>query len=269
MRIASVGHGLFALTMIGLGILGLTQGTFAPVWDPVPAWAPARGDLIYLCAMVSLASGAGLLWRRTAASAARLLLACLLLWLVVFRLPVFLHGITADGYWAACETGAMVAGAWILYDWFAGDWDRRHLGFATGGRGVRIARVLYGLALIPMGISHFTYLRHTAEMVPRWLPWHVFWAGFFGGAFMAAGVAIVAGVFARVAAALSVLEIALFLALVWAPVVAAGSASAFAWSETIVSWALMAAAWVVADSYRGEPWFAVGASRQQQAAQPL
>jgi uncharacterized membrane protein len=249
MRIASWGHAAFAATMIALGILGLVQGDFAAILQPVPKGLPAREALVYLCAIVSLAAGVGLFFRRTAAVAARVLVAWLLLWLLLLRLPGLFRSLSVDIWWAACKTGVMLAGAWVLYVWFASGWDKR-FSFATGERGLTIARDLYGIALIPFGLAHFLYLQNTASLVPRWLGWPVGWSYFTGAAFVAAGVAIVSGRFAHLAAKLSALEMGLFTLLIWVPVVASGHYNAFQWSEFVVSGALTAAGWVVTDSWR-------------------
>jgi uncharacterized membrane protein len=255
--VASPGHAFFAVTMIGLGVVCLVHPVYASSWSSVSPKSPAYGALSVLCAAISLGTGIGLLWQRTAAIASRVLLGAFLLWIFVFRIPLVFRNPTATGaWWPLGDTSVMAGAAWVLYVWFAGARDAHRFAFATGENGLRIARTLYGLGLIPFGIAHFTYFARTVSMVPGWLPWHSAWAAFTGGAFIAAGVAIVFGVYARLAATLSAWEMGLFTVLVWIPVIAAGGADAGQWTEFIGSWVVTAAGWVVADSYRGKAWLA-------------
>ncbi|MCI0441766.1 hypothetical protein L0152_00950 [bacterium] len=250
-HIISAGHVIFAVTMIGLGILGLIKGQFLPIWYGVPKSLPAREVLAYLTALISLATGIGLLWQRTSLIASRVLLISFVIWMLLFRVSYIFIAPTQTGTWWSCgESAVMVAAALVLYVWFAGDRNKKRFSFLTGNKGLRIATILYGLGMIPFGIAHFTYLKFTTPLVPSYLPWHTFWAYFTGGAFIVAGVAMIIGIFGKLAASLSALQMGLFTVLVWIPIVMAGRANAFQIGEFYDSITLTAAAWVVADSYR-------------------
>jgi uncharacterized membrane protein len=267
MRIGRMSRAAFAAILVFLGILSLVQRDFAAGLGPVPDGAPARTILLSVSALVSLACGAGLLVPRAAAASARVLLAWLLLWLLAVRVPYFfLVSHAVDGWYPICEILVLTAAAWILFAELAAETDRRRPGFAASDAGARVARALYGLALIPFGLAHFLYLEATAPLVPEWLPWHVAWAYLTGAAFIAAGAAILIGVWARLAAVLSALQMGLFALLVWVPRAAAGTLSDFQKGEFVATLALTAAGWVVADSYRGIPWLAAraGAGRRRE-----
>jgi uncharacterized membrane protein len=249
MRIASIGRAFFAVTMIGLGAVGLLHPDFVPLWNPILTGVPAHEPFIFFGALISLIAGIGLLVPRMAAISARLLLATLFLWLLLFRLPNFFLEPAFEACWSVFPLTVMLAATWVLYVRLAADWDRKHFSLVTGNDGLRIARVLYGLCLIFFGVAHFVDVKDTVSLIPHWLPGHLFWAYFTGGAFVAAGIATLVGFCARLAVALSAFQIALFLFVVWVPIVARGSKDPFQWSETIVNIALLAGAWVVADSY--------------------
>lgn len=258
MRFVSVSHAVYAAGLITIGILGLAHSEYVAVWDGVPETFPGREALPWLCALVSLGAGLGLLWRRTAAPAARLWLAFFLLWTLLFKVRfIFLEPMTELSYQSCGVNAVILAGAWVLYVRLAGERDRRRFDFVGAERGLRVARALYALALIAFGLSHFAYLEFTAPLVPAWLPGPVGWAYFTGINYLAAGAAVLLGMYARLAAALSALQMGLFLPMVWIPLVVSGRISDFQWGELVVTCMLAASAWVVADSYRGRPWFAM------------
>ncbi|MBV9361235.1 MAG: DoxX family protein [Betaproteobacteria bacterium] len=221
---------------MALGILSLAKGDFAPIWQPSPKNLPARDVLVYVCALLSLGCGLGLLWKRSARDASVLLLAYLLAWLLLFRVPRVVASPLSQESWSGFgETAVIVAGAWAAYA-------------ANGGIGLRVVRMLFGIALIPFGVAHFVYAKETAGLVPGYLPWHLAWAYLTGVTYIAAGAAVICGVYARLAAVLATVQMGLFTLLIWVPIVASG-ANAFQWSEFVISVALTTAAWVVADSY--------------------
>lgn len=247
-RIVSAGHAAFAIAMIALGAITLVTRELTAVWMPVPKWAmSAHPAFVYLWALISVGAGVALVWRRSALLAAQLLFAFSLFWLVLFRLPnLFYEKPLVLVGWAFGKTAIMVAAAWVLCLWFATD---RFPSFVFDGKGLRMARALYGVSLIPFGLAHFMYLSATTVLIPNWLPWHVGMAYLTGATFIAAGLAVIFDVLGGLAATLSALQLGLFGLIVWVPRVLAGNVNDFQRGEFIVTFALAAGAWVVADSY--------------------
>ncbi|HEX4097233.1 MAG TPA: hypothetical protein VHX64_10920, partial [Caulobacteraceae bacterium] len=167
MRIPSFGYALFAATLIGFGIWSLVTGELGAIWQPIPKFVPFKEALVYLCAAVALASGAGLLLKRTAAAAARLLLGYLLIWFLLSKAPALIQSPLSVGPWEnAAESVGVIAAAWAIYARLAETSDRHLLGIAVGENGIRIVRGLFGLTLIVFGVAHFAYLNLTAPLVP-------------------------------------------------------------------------------------------------------
>lgn len=243
-----------AAALIALGILGVGNGDFALVWQPVPTWVPAREVLAYTFGAASLAAGLGLLWRRTAAAAATIALAYFFLWWLLLRVPAFFASPLANAGGLG-ENSVALAGALAVYAALQAPAGR--LDFLHGRPGMTLARVLLGIGLIGCGEAHFRYLGPTADFVPAWIPGHLAWAVATGSGFLAAAAAILLAVWARLAATLVTAMMAAFTLLIWLPDVVHGPADRFHWTGLAVSWTLTAAAWVVADSYRDIDWLAV------------
>lgn len=237
---------LFAVGMMGLGVLALIYGDFALVWQPVAAWVPGRTALAYGSGVLMLLGGAALLFRATAAVAVRVLFPYLIVWLLL-KAPALVVAPQMEAVWLGIgELAVLLAGGWVLFARLSGIREGSALAFATGESGVRIARILFAISLIPIGLSHLVYVKQTAELVPAWLPYRNGWAYLTGVGQMACGIGVLFSIYPRVAAVTEATMLSLFTLLVWVPAILAAPRTRLPWTAFFISWAIAAAAWVIA-----------------------
>jgi len=98
------------------------------------------------------------------------------------------------------ELAVLLAGGWVLFARLSRLRERTIWAFATGDNGIRIARILFAVSLIPIGLSHLVYVKETANFVPAWLPFRTGWACLTGVGQIACGIGVLFSIYPRVAA---------------------------------------------------------------------
>jgi len=240
----AVGWRFYGLGVMALAIAGLALGDFLP-GQPVPKNFPARTALAYCVDTFMLVAGAAIEWRRTAAWGAAALTAYYALIVVILMggRVVLAHYAEYMAYSSAAEQLAIAAGGLIVYAATAG------IDAAPAAGLARLGRIAFGVCALLFGGAHFVYMNLTAPLVPKWLPpTQVFWGYATGVGFIAAGVAILTGVQARLAAILLTGMLASFALLVHGPMLLADPSNHMVWTENALNLAVMATAWVTADS---------------------
>jgi uncharacterized membrane protein len=250
---------VFAAAIIGLGIIALIYGNNAMLWEGIPKSLPGRPVVVYLCGVIEIGTGIGLLLHPAVRVACRVLLPFLLLWLILLRLPALFLAPGVMANWEAFgEIAATSAGAWCLFAAYGDGQGPRHHRFAVGANGVRVARLLLVAALPMIGLSHFVYHDFTASLVPRWLHFPLGWTYLTGAASLAAAAGMLFGICPRLAANLEAAMLWIITLLVWVPRVAAMPKDQGNWSELAISAAIAGGVWLVAGTYGREPWLATG-----------
>ena len=240
LRKIGVGQLFFALSFAVIGAISLVARDFLLFQEPVPQGIPWRETLACISAALMLIPGVGLLLPATAKRSALILTAFIALWVVVLEIPRALAHPLIEGNWLGVgEDTSAVAGGWLIY-------------CATAGRSdasVRIARIAFGIAVVPIGLSHFFYLKDAVGLVPTWMPLRAPLTCLGGAGHIAAGLAIAFGVVPRLAATLEATMESLFTLICWVSAVVATPTDRQAWVNLCISTALSAAAWAVAESY--------------------
>lgn len=181
------GRVLYALAIAGLGVETLVcarrvDHSLGPQYAVIPVlpWLPAIPFVAYLFGAIWVACAAGILSGRTRRTTAITLGGLLFVCALVLDVPknaVNLGSISLRT--TAFEPLALASLAWLLLGW---DANPRLL--------IRVSRYVLGLSLVVFGVDHFLALAFIANIIPSWIPWHVFWVAFFGVALIASGLSI-------------------------------------------------------------------------------
>lgn len=244
--------------MIGMGVLAIVVGDFAMVWQPVPDWIPGRTALAYGSGALMLVCGTGLLFRRTTAWSIRILFPYLILWQMLKLPDLFVSPLTEGSYLGFGELAVLLAGGWTLFARLGEVQLPAWLGWVVGDRGVRTARYYFAVWIIPIGLSHWVYLKPSVDLVPPWLPDKAFWARLTGTGQMASGLGVLFGVLPRLAAWAEAIQISLYALLIWLPAIPlsdrnlgpsfANAGTRMTFTAFLISWVIASGAWAVAQN---------------------
>ena len=253
---------LFAIGLMGMGVLALVCGDFALGWQPVAPWFPARTALAYGSGALMVLLGAGLLFRRTTRWAARILFPYLIVWQLL-KLPAIVVAPKIEGvYLGFGELAVLLAGGWTIFAQLGDVRMPPWLGWTVGERGVRIARYYFALWIIPIGLSHWLYLQPSVNLVPSWLPDKVLWAHLTGAGQIASGLGVLFGILPGIAAWAEAIQIWLYTLLIWLPAILLSNRNlghSFAHADRRlrftafwISWIIAAGATAVAQNLRAK-----------------
>lgn len=238
-----LGRRVFGFAAIFLGVVTFIWHGFN-IWQQIqPLGNLSRpGIVVYLAAILQIAGGLAIQWRRAAPGGAIALsivyLMFALLWLPVFFAMPRVYGNLGSFF----EQFSLVCAALIVY-----------AASSSGNpeQSAKIARFGYfafGICVLSFMLEQLLNLRATADFVPKWIPpGQMFWSVITTIAFALAAIALLSGREALVAARLTTAMILGFGLFIWLPAPFADRHDVNNWAGNGVNLAIAGAAWIVSD----------------------
>jgi uncharacterized membrane protein len=192
--IAKLGRCIYVAGIIALGVENIVCArnvthSLGPKYDVIPVlpWLPSIAWLAYFFGAVMIFCGAGIVAPASRRKAAMTLGSILFVCTIILDVPKYAVAISSISLRTIVfEPLSIACLAFLLPD-----------PSATPAWLTRASRLLLGVSMIIFGIDHFLALIFIANLIPAWIPFHVFWVAFFGAAFIAAGISIGINVLSR------------------------------------------------------------------------
>jgi uncharacterized membrane protein YphA (DoxX/SURF4 family) len=105
--------------------------------------------------------------------------------------------------------------------------------------------MLFGVSLIPIGLSHIVYTKQTVDLIPVWSPFRAGLAYLTGVGQICCGVAVLFSILPRFASLIEAAMVGLFAMFVWIPPILASPKARLPWTALFITWFFASSAWVV------------------------
>jgi hypothetical protein len=221
------------------GVAALAFGFITLAWHDYNGWHQPR-YMVYAAAAALILGGAAIQFPRTAKTGAAALGAVYLVFTLLCASGIVAKPQIYNSWGNFFEQFSLLTGAAIVYGHLSSAWTPETLN--------RIGRILLGICAASFTLEQAIYLHPTATLVPKWLPPSpMFWAVTTTVLFALAAVALLTNRMALLAARLLTMMLLIFGLLVWVPLVISDPHSHTNWSETVETFAIAGAAWILAD----------------------
>jgi hypothetical protein len=221
------------------GVAALAFGLVTLAWHDYNDWHLPR-YIAYAAAAAQIFGGAAIQFHRTAKMGAVVLTAVYLAFCLRCVPQIVATPQIYNSWGNFFEQFSLLTGAAIVCARWSSTWSPQALS--------RIGRILIGLCAASFTLEQAFYLQATASLVPKWVPPNqMFWAVTTTVFFALGALALLANRMALLAARLLTMMVVSFGILVWVPLLLSNPHSQSNWSETVETFAIAGAAWILAD----------------------
>ena len=209
------------------------------IWHDYSDW-PRLRYIVYFASVAQIFGGAMLQFDRAAKTAAAILGAVYLFFVLLCVPGIFTAPQVYNSWGNFFEQLSLLTGAVIVYSRLSVGWSQETIH--------RTGRILLGICAASFALEQAFYLQATAQLVPKWIPAsQMFWAVATTTLFALAAVALLADRKALLATRLLTMMLVLFGLVVWVPLVLSDPHSHANWSEMAETFTIAGTAWILAD----------------------
>jgi uncharacterized membrane protein YphA (DoxX/SURF4 family) len=215
-RLTKAGRIFYAIAIAATGFQQLFYGQFSrmlfPTWTfhvPGIRWIADIGSLLLIY------TGGLLMLNRKTMQVSFVLGGCLLVLFLFSYIPydLFIFPLPKTfGIWTnALKELALSGGAFVIADSATKDRENNSSIIRLLSKLIPLGRIFFSVTMICFGIMHLLYTEMVSQLIPVWIPVHIFWTYLTGLSLIASGIAIIIKIGLKLAAALLGLMILIWL----------------------------------------------------------